>query len=55
MTDTAGAKEATNPIVRADLLALRRAAWEAENREAIAAYERHLERDGLFADAVRLF
>jgi antitoxin CcdA len=37
------------------LRASRQAAWQEENREAIAAYERHLERDGLFADRVRLF
>jgi antitoxin CcdA len=37
------------------LRASRQAAWRDENREAITAYERHLERDGLFADRVRLF
>lgn len=55
MTDTAGAKETADPIVGTDLQATLQASWEAENREAIAAYERHLERDGLFADTVRLF
>lgn len=33
----------------------RQAAWQEQNREAIAAYGRHVERDGLFADRVRLF
>lgn len=33
----------------------RAAAWQAENRDAMAAYDRHVERDGLFADRVRLF
>jgi post-segregation antitoxin (ccd killing protein) len=55
MTATAGAKETTDPVVGADLQATQQASWEADNGEAIAAYERHLERDGLFADAVRLF
>lgn len=33
----------------------RQEAWQAENREAMAAYDKHVERDGLFADRVRLF
>jgi antitoxin CcdA len=33
----------------------REAAWREENRNAIAAYDRHVERDGLFSDRVRLF
>lgn len=33
----------------------REAAWREENRAAIAAYDEHVERDGLFADRVRLF
>lgn len=37
------------------LRASRQAAWQEENCAAISAYERHLERDGLFADRVRLF
>ena len=37
------------------LRASRAAAWQAENREAIDAYEKHVERDGLFADRVSLF
>lgn len=31
------------------------AAWLEQNREAIAAYGRHVERDSLFADSVRIF
>lgn len=37
------------------LRASRQAAWQAENREAMVAYDKHVERDGLFADRVRLF
>jgi antitoxin CcdA len=33
----------------------RKDAWQAENRAAMEAYDRHVERDGLFADRVRLF
>ena len=29
--------------------------WLAENREAIAAYNRHIERDGLWSDGLRMF
>lgn len=29
--------------------------WLAENREAIAAYNRHIERDGLWSDGLRTF
>lgn len=29
--------------------------WLLENREAIAAYNRHIERDGLWSDELRTF
>lgn len=29
--------------------------WLVENREAIAAYNRHIERDGLWSDGLRTF
>jgi antitoxin CcdA len=29
--------------------------WQEENRAAIAAYNRHIERDGLWSDGMRLF
>ena len=29
--------------------------WLAENREAIDAYNRHIERDGLWSDGLRMF
>ena len=29
--------------------------WLAENREAIDAYNRHIERDGLWSDGLRTF
>ncbi len=29
--------------------------WLLENREAIAAYNRHIERDGLWSDGLRTF
>ncbi|MBL0040528.1 MAG: type II toxin-antitoxin system CcdA family antitoxin [Xanthomonadales bacterium] len=29
--------------------------WLAENREAIEAYNRHIERDGLWSDGLRTF
>lgn len=33
----------------------RRAAWIEENQEAIAAYNHHIERDGVFGDGLRTF
>lgn len=33
----------------------RRARWLAENRDALDAYNRHIERDGVFSDGVRGF
>ena len=33
----------------------RRAAWLEENREAIDAYNEHVERDGVFSDGRRTF
>jgi len=33
----------------------RRARWLEENREALDAYNRHVERDGVFSDGVRNF
>jgi antitoxin CcdA len=29
--------------------------WLVQNKEAIAAYNRHIERDGLWSDGLRLF
>lgn len=33
----------------------RRAAWLADNEEAIAAYNEHVERSGVFSDGLRTF
>jgi len=33
----------------------REAAWLEENKAAIEAYNRHIERDGLWSDGLRLF
>jgi antitoxin CcdA len=33
----------------------RRERWLEENREALEAYNRHVERDGVFSDGVRNF
>lgn len=33
----------------------RAAAWQEENRAAMAAYDAHVEREGIFAERVRLF
>jgi antitoxin CcdA len=33
----------------------REAEWLEQNKEAIAAYNRHIERDGLWSDGLRLF
>lgn len=41
--------------LEAELKKRREAEWLAENREAIAAYNRHVERDGLFSDHFRAF
>ncbi len=35
--------------------ARRRERWLAENREAIAAYNEHVEQDGVFSDRLRAF
>ncbi len=34
---------------------MREEQWRSENREAIAAYNRHIERDGLWSDGLRMF
>jgi antitoxin CcdA len=39
--------------LRDAVAAARRARWLEENRDAIDAYNRHVERDGVFADGVR--
>lgn len=41
--------------LEAELKKRKEAEWLAENREAIAAYNRHVERDGLFSDHFRAF
>lgn len=41
--------------LEAELKKRREAEWLAANREAIAAYHRHVERDGLFSDHFRAF
>lgn len=39
-----------------EVVRLRRAEqWRKDNREAIEAYNRHIERDGLWSDGVRMF
>lgn len=38
-----------------ELAEARRRKWREENREAIVAYNEHLEKHGLFSDGVRLF
>lgn len=38
-----------------ELAAARRLQWRAENREAIQAYNEHIERHGSFSDGVRKF
>jgi antitoxin CcdA len=37
------------------LLEEKRRQWQEENREAIAAYNRHIEADGVFSDGLRRF
>ncbi len=40
----------------ADVVRKRRAEqWLKDNREAIEAYNRHIERDGLWSDGLRMF
>jgi antitoxin CcdA len=39
----------------AELKRQREAEWLAQNMEAIDAYNRHIERDGLWSDGLRLF
>ncbi|MBL8490423.1 MAG: type II toxin-antitoxin system CcdA family antitoxin [Rhodocyclaceae bacterium] len=41
--------------LEAELRRHREAAWIAENEEAVAAYGRHVEKHGLFADKMRSF
>ena len=41
--------------LEATLRDARAAAWQEENRAAMVAYDEHVERDGLFAERVRLF
>jgi antitoxin CcdA len=38
-----------------ELAALKRAKWREENREAIQAYNDHVEKHGTFSDDVRTF
>ena len=38
-----------------EVRARKREKWLAENREAIAAYNHHVEEHGIFSDHVRLF
>jgi antitoxin CcdA len=50
----------TFPIVlevalSAELKRQRETEWLAQNMEAIDAYNRHIERDGLWSDGLRLF
>ena len=39
----------------AELKRQREAEWLEQNKEAIEAYNRHIERDGLWSDGLRLF
>ena len=39
----------------AELAAVKRARWREENREAIAAYNAHVDEHGTFSDGVRSF
>ena len=39
----------------AELKKQREAEWLEQNKEAIEAYNRHIERDGLWSDGLRLF
>ena len=39
----------------AELASLKRAKWREENREAIAAYNEHVDEHGTFSDGVRSF
>ena len=38
-----------------EVRALRKARWQEENREAIEAYNRHVEQNGLWSDGFRRF
>ena len=38
-----------------ELASIRRAQWREENREAIAAYNEHVDEHGTFSDGVRSF
>jgi len=49
-------KRATNVSIRSDLLAAaKRKRWRKENREAITAYNEHVEKHGVFSDDTRSF
>ena len=39
----------------AELASVKRAKWREENREAIAAYNEHVDEHGTFSDGVRSF
>ncbi|MBU0751124.1 MAG: type II toxin-antitoxin system CcdA family antitoxin [Gammaproteobacteria bacterium] len=41
--------------LQAELKKHREAEWLEQNKEAIEAYNRHIERDGLWSDGMRLF
>jgi antitoxin CcdA len=41
--------------VERELAEVRRAKWREDNREAIAAYNEHVDKHGAFADDVRSF
>jgi antitoxin CcdA len=38
-----------------ELAAAKRKKWREENRDAIQAYNEHIEKDGVFSDGVRRF
>ena len=46
------------PLERAlteELAVVKRKKWREENRDAIQAYNEHIEKDGVFSDGVRRF
>jgi antitoxin CcdA len=41
--------------IRSELALREEEKWKAENREAIASYNRHVEKHGVFSDGMRSF
>lgn len=53
-TDRRGASDRTRPVA-AHLVQEQRERWQDENRDAIAAYNHHVEGNRVFSDGIRGF